>query len=214
MALEVWKQISAQVRYLIRNLPIQLLESNVLAVRTNGNVEDVELILVGYNLQANFILTEAVDDQDFILRRTFMKKYDILNNLLNWKLTILDPYMEDLEESIFQVCREPPIDVLVVDHEMFKTEDISLIKLQVRCEKCLKNRLVLLTQKRELLIEHLFLGDSREHFCRRSITNQNSENKLCLRKNLVIASATIVLAENLIQVTLNNQVVKTDQKDV
>ena len=54
---------------------------------TDGIVEDVELILADYRLKANFILIDAVDDQDFILGRTFMKKYDILVDLRKWKLT-------------------------------------------------------------------------------------------------------------------------------
>ena len=58
MSVEAWKRISAQDRYPIRNLPIQLVAANGLAIRTYGIVEDVELILAGYNLKANFILID------------------------------------------------------------------------------------------------------------------------------------------------------------
>ena len=86
-----------------------------------------------------------------------MKKYDILVDLRKWKLTIRDPYMENLEESVLQVGTEPPVDVLVADYEMLKTEQTSLIKLKLRTDKCLKNRLMLLTQKDELLTDRLFI---------------------------------------------------------
>ena len=138
MALDAWKRISTQDRYPIRNLPIQLVAANGLSVRTYGIVEDVELILAGYRLKANFILIDTVDDQDFILGRTFMKKYDILVDLRKWKLTIRDPYMEHLEESMLQVGTEPAVDVLVVDYEMLKASETSLVKLKLRTDKCLK----------------------------------------------------------------------------
>ena len=63
MSLSAWKRISTQNRYPIKNLPIQLVAANGLEVRTYGIVEDVELILAGYRLKANFILIDAVDDQ-------------------------------------------------------------------------------------------------------------------------------------------------------
>ena len=219
LSVEAWKRISAHDRYPIRNLPIQLVAANGLAIRTYGIVEDVELILAGFNLKANFILIDAVDDQDFILGRTFMRKYDILIDLRKLKLTIRDPYMENLEEPILQVGREPPVDVLLVDHEWLKTGETSLVKLQVQSEKCLNNRLMLLTQKNELLSGRLSLEDSvvrigDDNFCCCSVTNRDSKKKLCLRKNLVIASATLVLEEHLIPDTLINQVVETDRKQV
>ena len=113
MTLEAWKRISTQERYPIRNLPIHLMATNGLSIRTYGIVENVELMLAGFTLKANFILIDAVDDQDFILGRTFLKKYDILVDLRRWKLTIRDPYMENHEAPILQVGNEPPVDVLV-----------------------------------------------------------------------------------------------------
>ena len=107
MSLSAWRRISTQNRYPIKNLPIQLVAANGLEVRTYGIVEDVELILVGYKLKANFILIDAVDDQDFILGRTFMKRYDILVDLRMRKLMIRDPYMENFEEPVLQVGTEP-----------------------------------------------------------------------------------------------------------
>ena len=56
-----------------------------LGIRTYGIVENVELSVAGYNLRANFILIDAVDDQEFILGRTFLKKYDILVDLRKWR---------------------------------------------------------------------------------------------------------------------------------
>ena len=85
-----------------------------------------------------------------------MKKYDILVDLRKWKLTIRDPYMEHLEESMLQVGTEPAVDVLVEDYEMLKASETSLVKLKLRTDKCLKNRLMLLTQKPELLTDRLF----------------------------------------------------------
>ena len=35
----------------------------------------------GFTLKANFILIDAVDEQEFILGRTFLKKCDILEDL-------------------------------------------------------------------------------------------------------------------------------------
>ena len=217
MSLNAWKRISTQNRYPIKNLPIQLVAANGLEVRTYGIVEEVELILAGYKLKANFILIDAVDDQDFILGRTFMKKYDILVDLRKWKLTIRDPYMENFEEPVLQVGTEPSVDVLVADYEMLKTEQTSLIKVKLRTDSCLKNRLMLLTQKDELLTDRLFIGDSvvrvgDDNFCWCSVTNKDSRKKLSLKKNLAIATATLVMEENLIPETLIHPVVKTDIK--
>ena len=92
MSLDVWKCISTQERYLIWNLPMQLIAANGLGIRTFGIVENVELVLAGYNLWANFILMDAVDNQDFILGRTFLKKHDFLVDLRKFKLTIRDPH--------------------------------------------------------------------------------------------------------------------------
>ena len=50
-----------------------------------------------------------------------MKKYDILIDLRKLKLTIRDPYMENIEEPILHLGKKPPVDVLVVDHEWLKT---------------------------------------------------------------------------------------------
>ena len=212
MTLEAWKRISTQERYPIRNLPIHLMATNGLSIRTYGIVENVELMLAGFTLKANFILIDAVDDQDFILGRTFLKKYDILVDLRNWKLTIRDPYMENLEAPILQVGNEPPVDVLVVEHVILKTGETMMIKLQLRSEKCLKNRLMLLTQKSGLFTDRLFLGDTVVRFgddnsCWCSVTNQDSQKKLSLKMNLVIASATLVLEDNLIQDSLVQKVV-------
>ena len=55
--------------------------------------------------------------------------------------------MENLEAPILQVGNEPPVDVLVKEHVMLKTGETMMIKLQLRNEKFLKNRLMLLTQK-------------------------------------------------------------------
>ena len=161
MSLQAWRCISTPERYPIRNLPIQLVAANGLGIRTYGIVENVELILAGYNLRANFILMDAVDNQDFILGRTFLKKYDVLVDLRKWKLTIRDPYMQSsLAEPILQVSTEPPVDVLVTEHVMMKTCETTLIPLKLRSEKSLKNRLMLITQKDGVYNGRVFLGDS------------------------------------------------------
>ena len=43
---------------------------------------------------------------------------------------------------------------------MLKSEQTSLIKVKFQTDSCLKNRLMLLTQKDELLTDRLFIGDS------------------------------------------------------
>ena len=147
-----------------------------------------------------------------------MKKYDILVDLRKWKLTIRDPYMEHLEESMLQVCTEPAVDVLVADYEMLKASETSLVKLKLRTDKSLKNRLMLLIQKPELLTDPLFIGDSivrvgDDNFRWCSMTNRDNTKKLNLRKSFVIASATLVMEEEMISDTLIHQVVKTDAED-
>ena len=52
------------------------------------------------------------------------------------------------------------------------------------------------------------VGD--DNFCWCSMTNKDSMKKLSLRKNLAIATATLVMEENLIPETLIHPVVKTD----
>ena len=95
MTLEAWKRISTQERYPIRNLPIHLMAANGLSILTYGMVENDELLLAGFAPKANFILIDAVDGQDFILGRTFLKKYDTpWWTCERWKLTIQDPYGE------------------------------------------------------------------------------------------------------------------------
>ena len=120
--------------------------------------------------------------------------------------------MENLEAPILQVGNEPPVDVLVVEHVILKTGETMMIKLQLRSEKCLKNRLMLLTQKSGLFTDRLFLGDTvvrvgDDNSCWCSVTNQDSQKKLSLKMNLVIASATLVLEDNLIQDSLVQKVV-------
>ena len=44
-------------------------------------------------MKAKFILIDAVDVQDFILRLIFMKKYNILMALMRWMLMIRYPYV-------------------------------------------------------------------------------------------------------------------------
>ena len=118
-------------------------------------------MLPGYTLKANFILIDAVDDQDFILGRTFLIEVRYLGGSCErLKLTIREPYLENHEAAILQVGNEPPVDVLVKEHVIIKTGETMMIKLQLRSEKCLKNRLMLLTQKSGLFTDRLFLGNT------------------------------------------------------
>ena len=98
---------------------------------------------------------------------------------------------------------ESPVDVLVTEHVVLKTGQIMMIKFQLRSEMCLKSRLMLLTPKERIVQRSLgFLGDTvvrigDDKSCWYSVTNRDSQKKLTLKMNLVIASATLVLQENL-----------------
>ena len=73
-----------------------------------------------------------------------------------------------------------------------------------------------LTQESELFNGRLFLGDSvvrvgDDNFCWCSVKNQDSNRKMSLKKNLVIAAATLILEENLIEDSLfHTEVAKID----
>ena len=217
MALDAWKTISTQDRYLIRNLPIQLVAANGLSVRTYGIVEAVELIIAGYMLKANFILIDTVDDQDFISGDGLSRR----SRTYSWTYAsgssqFVTPTWNIWKNPCFKWVQSPSVDVLIADYEMLKIKETSLAELKLRTDKYLQNRLMLLTQKPELFTDRLFIGDSivrvrDDILCQVfNVTNRDSTKKLNLRKNLVIASATLVREEEMIPDALIHEVVKTD----
>ena len=161
-----------------------------------------------------------MDDQNFILGRTYLIKYDILVDLRKWKLTIRGRHMENLEGPIPQVGNEPPVLVLVTEHVTLRTDETLMTNLQLECEKSFKKRIMLLTQKSELHNGCLFLGDSvreigDDYLCWCSVKSHDLIQKLSLKMNLVTASTALVLEENLIEDSVVQDVVaKIDQDGV
>ena len=66
------------------------------------------------------------------------------------------PIWRLLKNQCFHVGTEPSVYVLVADYETLKTEQTSFIKLKLRPDQSLKNRLMLLTLEDELLTDRLF----------------------------------------------------------
>ena len=115
MSLTAWKKIARFDTYPIKNADIHLIAANGQELKTYGIVEDVKFLLAGYELRANFILMEDSPGDDFILGRTFLRKYDVLIDLRQRSLTVRDPNLHRDCYEVNQVREESPLcKVLVV----------------------------------------------------------------------------------------------------
>ena len=112
MSISAWKRIAENDRYPIKNAAIHLIAANGQELKTYGIVEDVRFLLAGYELRANFILMEDSPGDDFILGRTFLRRYDVLIDLRQGALKIRDPHLHREGYELNQVkigrasCRE------------------------------------------------------------------------------------------------------------
>ena len=75
MTISAWKRLASNKLYPINHYDIRLTAANGQEVRTFGLVENVTFKLAGYTLQASFILIEDVLGDDFILGRSFLRRF-------------------------------------------------------------------------------------------------------------------------------------------
>ena len=65
--------------------------------------------LAGYMLQTSFILIEDVLGDDFILGRSFLRRFDVLIDIRGKRLTIRDPHQEGARQELLQVKEDTPV---------------------------------------------------------------------------------------------------------
>ena len=160
MTISAWKRLASNKLYPINHYDIRLTAANGQEVRTFGLVENVTFKLAGYTLQASFILIEDVLGDDFILGRSFLRRFDVLIDVRGKRLTIRDPHQEGARQEILQVKDEIPVSKAKILQEIEISANMStVVELKLSVEQNLVNRVVLLTPISDA-DSFLFIGES------------------------------------------------------
>ena len=78
MSISAWKKLASNKLYPITHHEIRLTAANGQEVQTFGLVENIAFTLAGHTLQSSFVLIDDVMGDDFILGRSFLRRFDVL----------------------------------------------------------------------------------------------------------------------------------------
>ena len=160
MTIGAWKRLASSKLYPITHYDIRLTAANGQEVRTFGLVENVTFKLAGYLLQTSFILIEDVLGDDFILGRSFLRRFDVLIDIRGRRLTIRDPHQEGARQELLQVKDNTPIAKAKVLQEVgIPANTSTVLELKLDVEQDMVDRVVLLTPVSDSE-SFLFIGES------------------------------------------------------
>ena len=116
--------------------------------------------LAGYKLQTSFILIEDVLGDDFILGRSFLRRFDVLIDIRGKRLTIRDPHQEGARQELLQVKEDTPVAKAKVAKEIeLPANSSAVVELKLTVEQNMLNKVVLLTPISDA-DSFLFIGES------------------------------------------------------